>query len=259
MNRMQHSATSFFVLTACAVLSASTGCATQRPAAVPVANDAAVAFQSQNYERAIRLTTPATTESDRLIRGMAELEIGEAARGESTLRPLLRSRDTAVRGRAEAALGLHARASGDHTKAAELLTRAAEHLAGTDRVWAAQYATESHRAIGQHAQADRLVSIAAPLGRTASHPSASVRPGGFAIQFGSFSTESRATRHLQAVTLLTRSEGLPQPRIERVQRGGRTLYAVRTGQFPTTEDASIAARSLPTETTVVRLPTDRGT
>ncbi|MGP1272622.1 MAG: SPOR domain-containing protein [Phycisphaerales bacterium] len=210
------------------------------------------AYRAGEYQRAEDLARRATppSESSRLVQGLAEQQLGKAGEAERTLSPLLSSRDRRVRGTAMATLGLIEQQRGDHERAARMLTDASDLLTGTDRVWAAHYAAVSHRATGNTAEAAALERVAGPA---AAANAASLTAGGYTIQFGSFSTEARAARHQQAVTLLLRREGLPAPTVQPVQRGSRTLFAVRSGRFDSRQAATLAAAALPTETAVVGL------
>ncbi len=217
------------------------GCATSPTPVVTSSSDYKRAYRSGDYAGAAALASraPAGDTHARLVEGMARAELGQHDRAVSLLNPLIRSSDPEVRGRAAATLGLIAQERGDHAEASRLLGIASDSLAGSDGVWAARYALRA-----------RDSATSEPSQRTHSVGSAS-QPGAYQIQFGSFSTQARAQRHAQAVSRLTRSSGLDTPRIETVQRGARTLYAVRTGPFASRSAATSAASRLDTETAVV--------
>ncbi len=200
------------------------------------------AFRSKNYAEAARLASqaPSRDETARLIEGMARAELNEDTRATSLLRPLLRASDPAIRGRAAATLGLIEHRRGNHAEAAELLDIAAGALDGADGVWAERYATTARG--GSPGTSRTGGSLA----------SAANAAGGYEIQFGSFSTQARAQRHAQAVSRMTQSTGLSSPRIETVQLGARTLYAVRAGSFGSRSAALEVASRLETDTAVVR-------
>ena len=200
------------------------------------------AFRNGDYRDAARLAsqTPRRDERARLIEGMARAELGETERSMALLRPLLRSSDDPIRGRAAATLGLIEQSRGNAAESSRLLEIAADLLTGSDSDWAARYAAQS-RDSRPGAAASRPIAA-----------NAAAALGDYEIQFGSFSTQARAQRHAQAVTRLTRTTGLDAPRVESVQRGGRTLYAVRAGSFGTRSAAVDVASRLNTDTAIVR-------
>ena len=147
-----------------------TGCQSAgRPSAGPIGtaavNPAAVSFRAGDYARAEQLARTAApqSESSRLILGMSLHQQGETAEAVTQLAPLRMSRDRATRGAALATLGLIAQSNGRHDEAAPMLTQASELLVGTDRVWAAHYASISERALGNTQRADELARVAAPV------------------------------------------------------------------------------------------------
>ncbi|MEL7484441.1 MAG: SPOR domain-containing protein [Planctomycetota bacterium] len=234
---MQNRPTFLIGILSCVALLA--GCATAPSRTTPMArttSDYERAFRAEAYADAAQLASqaPRRDERARLIEGMARAELGERDRAGALLRPLLRSSDPEVRGRAAATLGIMEQASGSRTEATRLLRIAAADLSGPDAMWAERYA---NRAAG-------TPDIAFGSDGTG---------GEFQIQFGSFSTQARAQRHAQAVTRFTRSSGIASPRIETVQRGARTLFAVRAGAFGSRTAAATAAAQLNTETAVVRI------
>lgn len=219
------------------------GCSTvPPPAPLSASLDYDRAFRSGNFAEAARLAsqTPSRDAHARLVEGMARAELQQDDRAAALLRPLLRSSDPEVRGRAAATLGLVAQRQGDQSEASRLLQIAAASLSGADGVWAASYARRAREGNAAPSSSNTRGTVAA-------------QGGGYQIQFGSFSTEARAQRHAQAVSRITRSTGLDVPRIEPVQLGARTLYAVRAGSFASRSAASTAASQLDTETAVVRL------
>ncbi|MEL6497841.1 MAG: SPOR domain-containing protein [Planctomycetota bacterium] len=200
------------------------------------------AFRRGDFATAAKLASqaPRRDARARLIEGMSRAELGERDRAAVLLRPLLRSSDADIKGRAAATLGLIELAGGNRGEASRLLQLAADHLDGNDQAWALRYADQARDTIGRPEAGARSV------------PSLPSAAGDYEIQFGSFSTEARAQRHAQAVTRLTRTTGLDLPRVESVQRGGRTLYAVRVGSFGSRSAAADAASRLQTDTAVVR-------
>ncbi|MEM8756211.1 MAG: SPOR domain-containing protein [Planctomycetota bacterium] len=240
----------------CAALSGGcrTAPVTPAPAAVSQrSNDTAgyvAAFNAGDFSRAAELTDGRRHEAALLIRAMSLAQLGRQSEAEPMLRRLSQSRDSAIRARALATLGLLEHSRGRFDRAAPKLAEASRGLNGTDAVWAAHYAAKSYRAIGNIAAAAELERLASPtLSSTASGSS----DGSFAIQFGSFSSETRAKRHQQSMRLVTRRNGLPEPTVHQVERGGRTLYAVRSNGFSSADSARSAADRLRTDTTVVAL------
>jgi hypothetical protein len=225
-------------------------CAARGPIETQPARDYAVAFRSGDYAEAARIAEamPPTDVSAKLVEGMAKSQLGQDAEARALLRPLLRSSNPEIRGRAAATIGLMDRQAGKPEDSAKLLALASKSLSGTDGVWAAHYAAELYQEMGNDSAAAALAARAAPASATVSR---AVR-GDFTIQFGSFSTEARAERHRRSMALLTKDVGLPQPEVEPVSSGARTLYAVRTGRFGSKDEAASAAASLRTETVVIR-------
>jgi hypothetical protein len=232
-------------------VAAGAGCASRSGYAAAPSGSFAEAYRAGEYQQAASLAAavPAGDASAQLVRGMSLAEMGQDDQAAAVLTPLLRSRDSEIRGRAAAVLGLAARERGEKAEAAALLTIAAESLLGTDRVWAAHYAAELHKELGHTKEAAALAPIAGPAGAVLH-----VDPlGTYTIQFGSFSTEARASRHRRAMTLLAQERGLPAPTVEEVHAGARTLFAVRVGRYATKSDAVRIAADLPTETAVVKI------
>lgn len=228
------------------------GCASRAPIQRAATADHHAAFAAGDYDRASLLAAaiPAPDEATRLVEGLAYEAAGRDDEAEAQLRPLSRSATREIRGRANAGLGLIALRQGNEGEARRLLTRASRELAGSDGAWAAHYAITAG-APAETGDLGRRASAASRALATAGNPTGQM--GGYAIQFGSFSSEARAQRHAQAVSRLTRPAGVASPEISPITRGARTLFAVRSGGYATKAAASNAAASLDTDTAVVTL------
>jgi hypothetical protein len=252
---MKHaSLTALPVLAALVALAPLGGCATSASPgfAATTPTDYARAYRIGNYAEAAQAASRAPAGDDRakLVEGMSRVELGEEDRAEAILEPLLRSRIPEVRGKAAATLGLIELDRGNAAAAARLLQTAANTLEGSDGVWASHYAVRAIEATGAEQAPARLVERARGADRVVNRGSSDT---GYTIQFGSFSTQARAMRHAQSVSRLTRPNGMADPEIKPVQRGARTLYAVRSGSFSSRNAAAQVASSLNTETAVIRL------
>ncbi len=233
---------------------------------------------SESYDAAAAAAAKGSTtsrEEAALIAGLSAQALDRHNDAKRWLNPLLDSPHRGVSGRAAAALGLVAKDTRDFAGAATLLEQASRSLEGDEAARAAIYAGDCHRTLGRSADAQRnyqkardlFVSdaqvrmlVADRLGTTTaaiqpqpvtSVASSSASPrtnasmgvtrtpaSGYTVQFGAFS--SRDTAQKQASKVAYQFRGVPL-RIVTVQAAGKTLYAVRTGRYPTRAEAERAA------------------
>lgn len=236
-------------------------------------------YQSGRYSEAYDAAAAAaakgstnTREEAAVIAGLSAQALDRHSDARRWLSPLLGSPNRGVSGRAAAALGLIAKDTRDFAGAATLLEQASRSLEGDEAARAAIYAGDCHRTLGRSGDAqrcyqkarelfvsdaqvrmlvaDRLGTTTAaiqpqPVAAAAAPPRAGASMGvtrtpatGYTVQFGAFS--SKATAEQQASKVAFQHRGIPL-RIVAVQSAGRTLWAVRTGRYPTRPEAERAA------------------
>jgi hypothetical protein len=195
-------------------------------------------------------------------RERAALIAGLSAQAERWLKPLVTVSDPAVQGGAAAALGLMASDATRHEEAARLLELASRRLKGDDAARAAMYAGDSLKALSRDADAkaswerardlvvrdaslrmiinDRLAGQG-PLPLKPGPVTGRARPelGRFSVQAGAFQSLRDAQRRAEQVAAFGATRV-----VERTDRTGRTLFAVRVGQFPTSQSARDVARQI---------------
>lgn len=265
------------VLAAMLAASALSGCASMG-SSKEKPRDYVTLYQTGEYAAAFDAASKAATslrgwdtEKASLIAGLSAHALDKNAEADRWLRPLLQSRDRTVLGKASATLGIIAQERREHDKAAELLTKAAENLAGDESARASLYAGDSLTALGRHDEALKAYTTAlskihadsnlrAMIGqRLSAKPAARVAqasPGitsgtrsgagyglstprglsGFSVQAGAFSNVNTANSEARRLSPLAPVRVVP------IQKNGATLFAVRLGGFTTRSAAEILRR-----------------
>jgi predicted negative regulator of RcsB-dependent stress response len=197
-----------------------------------------------------------------LIAGLSARSLDRISDAERWLRPLLTNADPTIQGRAAAAMGLMASDAGRHEEAARLLDQASRKLRGDDAARAAMYAGDSQWTLNRSADAraswtrarelvvqdgalraiinDRL-SGQAPQPLKPGPITGAPRPGAgrFTIQAGAY----QSIRDAQARANQLSNFGATRV-VERFDRTGKRLFAVRVGQFPSADAARQVARQI---------------
>lgn len=189
----------------------------------------------------------------------AALEPPRESDAERWLKPLVENQDTRVSGVASATLGMFAQRKSNHTKAVDLLTNSVNKLVGEDQARAAMFCGDSLVALGKSSEARAMYdrAAAAPVSdrllkqqidaRVASSKNASPTPDGsgtFTVQLGAFGDFQRAMAESARLQPKTQAAGLPNPRVVRTSKDGKTLYVVRVGRFPTRAEGDAARNKL---------------
>jgi tetratricopeptide (TPR) repeat protein len=214
--------------------------------------DYAEAYQQGRFKEAERAAALAANQPGeagrraRLVEGLAAHARGDYVQAELRLEPLASVSEDDIAGPAAATLGLIAAERGQHERAADFLTKAADHLTGDDEVRARVHAAMAYEALGRGEQAAlqrRLAmrDMGSPnrLGRSA------YQDGSYAIQLGAFSSRARAAKMVEMSRKLARANGLGEPRITRsIGSGGETLYLVHIGRFGSLAQAERVQRGL---------------
>lgn len=197
-----------------------------------------------------------------LIAGLSARALDRNADAERWLRPLLSNSDPTIQGRAAAAMGLMASDAGRNEEAARLLDQASRKLKGDDAARAAMYCGDSQWTLNRAADArtswtrarelvvqdgalraiinDRLSGQAPPPLKPGPITGAP-KPGAgkYTIQAGAY----QSIRDAQARANQLSNFGATRV-IDRYDRNGKHLFAVRVGQFPTADAARQVARQI---------------
>lgn len=197
-----------------------------------------------------------------LIAGLSARSLDRNADAERWLRPLLSNSDPTIQGRAAAAMGLMASDAGRQEEAARLLDQASRKLKGDDAARAAMYCGDSQWTLNRAADArtswtrardlvvqdgglraiinDRLAGQApAPLKPGPITGPAKPGAGKYTIQAGAYQSirDAQSRAHQLSNFGATRV-------IDRYDRNGKHLFAVRVGQYPTADAARQVARQI---------------
>lgn len=183
----------------------------------------------------------ADREEAALTAGLSAYAINQDDEARRWLSPLTVSRNREVRGKAGATLGLISQRRNEHTRAAELLTRASTDLDGDDSARASLQAGHSLTALGRHIEASQQYRRATGSAQSAGLQ-ATVRPytepGPFVVQLGVFGSKANADRTASQAAARSRKAGFGSPKVAAVTDSqGRTGYAVRVGVFPSRQAA----------------------
>jgi len=220
-----------------------------------------------------------------LVAGLAAYALQKPAVAITYLRPLISNNDRQVSGRASWTLGQIEAERGNHADAAKYLISAAANLDGDDAARASALAGDCYARLNMAEQAkdqyskaqttatdpalvsmlqQRLaggtvpaisrpgtggVPLAVPTGSTPK-PTAT---GGFTVQLGAFERQEAATRLAQSALKSADRANAPAPQVVAITAaGGRTLYAVRVGDYLTREAAQAVLTRLGGKGAIVR-------
>jgi tetratricopeptide (TPR) repeat protein len=228
------------------------------------AGEAVKMYEAGNYAEALReaetvhekTRNGSTSEQAALVAGLSSYELGRYDDAEKWLRPLTRSTDRNISGRALAATGLIGVRRDRFSTAAIDLTAAGRRLQGNDAAQANFYAGECHALLGNlHRARSAYVSAL----RSADDPElrqkiASRQSGGeYSLQFGAFSNKANADQALAAAARRASAAGLDAPRlVSTPDVSGRTIHLVQLGRFKTRNEAITARSKLGGEAAVVQ-------
>lgn len=219
---------------------------------------------AEAYQAALQAQTEGSSvqkEQAALIAGLSAAALGKNDEAEKILRPLLKSGDQTVSGKAAAQLGLIAYGQDRHAEASELLTEASNKLTGDEAARASLYAGDALRAQGRSSEArasyeraqsqvqddstlkvlisDRLAAV------SGTQPTGT---GQYTVQLGAFSSFQRAQVQADRYRTRAQSAGYATPRIVQTANAkGVKVYAVRVGRFTKRSEAEAVQRSLGAE------------
>lgn len=197
-----------------------------------------------------------------LIAGLSARALDRNADAERWLRPLLSNSDPTIQGRAAAAMGLMASDAGRQEEAARLLDQASRKLKGDDAARAAMYCGDSQWTLNRAADARTSWTRARDLvvqdgglraiinDRLSGHPPQPLRAGPitgkpkpgagrYTIQAGAY----QSIRDAQARANQLTNFGATRV-VERFDRNGKHLFAVRVGQYPSSDAARQVAKQI---------------
>lgn len=203
-------------------------------------------------------------EQAQLIAGLSAAALNKNSEAEGLLRPLLKSQDQIIAGKAGSQLGLIAAESGRNAEAAQLLTDAMGKLKGDEAARAALYAGDAYRAQQDTAQATAMYEKARGLvvNDQSLHVMISDRmasvtgqqlgagTGKFTVSLGSFNTYQRAQAQADRYRGRAQTANLATPRIVQVTVNGKQLYGVRVGRFADRAGAEKAKQALGPEAAI---------
>lgn len=188
-------------------------------------------------------------EKDRanLIAGLSAAQLSENSEATRYLSPLTGHSDPEIAGRATAGMGLVARNQGEKAKGASLMSEGAKKLTGDTAAKAHLGAGDTYAEIGAKDQAMAEYRAGAGVAqRPDLKASLQERLEGkrYTVQVGAFSSRSNADRKAGEVRSKAESLGLGAPRIQSGSANGKTSYMVQIGNYPTRQDAKLAAMKM---------------
>jgi len=222
-------------------------------------------YENRQYADAYKAAMEAQTEGSSVQREQAALIAGLSAaalnkndEAERILRPLTKSNDQTVSGKASAQVGLIAYEGNRHSEASELLTDASNKLSGDEGARASLYAGDALRAQGRTSDAKAMYEKAqtqvqndSTLKVLISDRIAAVTglsnagTGGFTVQLGAFSSFQRAQVQADRYRARAQAAGLATPRIVQTKNSaGAQVYAVRVDRFASRQAADAARAKL---------------
>ncbi|MFO0861762.1 MAG: SPOR domain-containing protein [Phycisphaerales bacterium] len=222
---------------------------------------------AEAYDAALQAQTEGSSvqkEQAALIAGLSAAALQKNAEAEKILRPLLKSGDQTVSGKAGAQLGLIAYEQSRYAEASELLTEAATKLTGDEAARALLYAGDALRAQGRTSEArasyekaqaqlqnDSTLKVLISDRLAAVSGNQSVGSGQFTVQLGAFSSWQRAQVQADRYRARAQAAGLASPRIvQTANQQGTKVYAVRVGRFTTKGAAETVQKSMGPEAKV---------
>lgn len=199
-----------------------------------------------------------------LIAGLSARSLDRNADADRWLRPLITNSDPTIQGRAAAAVGLLSSDANKHEEAARLLELASRRLKGDDAARASMYAGDSLRALNRTQEskaawqrAKELVEKDASLrmiinDRLAGQGPPPLKPGpitgkptpgagDFTVQAGAYGSLRDAQRRANQLTNFGTTRV-----VERTDKSGNKLFAVRVGQYSTQQAARDVAKQIGT-------------
>lgn len=244
---------------ALALMMTWTGCQSSRPKAL---DEARTLFEMGDYEDSLRVaeashlrTAGAYKEEAAFIAGMSEYELKRYDNAKAWLRPLVRSSDKDISGRASATLGLVAAAQGQYTTAALDLMSAGRKLTGDEGARALLMAGDCYRLLGRLDAANLAYSTGRGMAQSAKLKetlASRLENSAYTVQFGAFSSYANATRALDGARSRAAAQGLPTPAIvSSSDVTGQSLYLVQSGRYDTKEKAAAARVRLGGDVVVV--------
>lgn len=179
-----------------------------------------------------------------LVAGMSAFELKRYDDAEHWLRPLARSSDREIAGRATATIGLVSVARGNYALAAIDLSSAGRQLTGQESARAHFFAGECYTLVGRLDAAQRSYALArgaAGSSDLAGRAGDRMVSGPYSVQFGAFTVYGNAESAASGARSRARGVGLEAPRIISTSDvNGRTLYLVHQGRYATKGEADIA-------------------
>lgn len=214
-----------------------------------------------DYEQAYReagrahLASHERDERAALVAGLSANEMGYDSSAQNWLKPLKKSHNREIAGRASAALGLQSVKHDDFANAAIEFTRAGRLLRGEEAARANFFAGESHRQLGHHSSARLMYQLARGGARSdASERQAVSRlgPSDFTVQLGVFRQHANASQTAVSNSARASRLGLGEPQIvTSTDLASGVLYLVHLGRFTTEREADVARVRMGTEALVV--------
>jgi len=219
---------------------------------------------AEAYKAALEAETSGSSvqkEQAALIAGLSAAALDKYDESDKILRPLIKSGDQTVSGKAEAQVGLNAYKQDRHAEASELLTDAATKLTGDEAARASMYAGDALRAQGRTSEAkasyeraqgqvqgDSTLKVLISDRLAAVSGTQTTGTGQFTVQLGAFSSWQRAQVQADRYRARAQSAGLASPRIvQTTNQQGVKVYAVRVGRFANRSAAENVQRNLGSE------------
>ena len=224
-----------------------------------------------------------------LVAGLSAYALGKQTVASSYMRPLTASGDKQVAGRANWTLGQIEAERGNHVEASKYLVKAGEELDADDSARAYLLAGDCYWRLKMQTQAKELyekagmravdpgvkstvdarlagrappaiskpgtggVPINANTGTAKSGAGKATRGGPFTVQLGAFEKiESAQTLASQSLATATKVNAPSPTVVATTTADGRTLYAVRVGEYQTREAAQTMLTRLGSKGTVIR-------
>jgi septal ring-binding cell division protein DamX len=179
-----------------------------------------------------------------LIAGLSAAQLGENPEASRLLSPLTTHSDPEIAGRAIAGTGLVARNQGDKARGASLMSDGAKKVTGDMAAKGHMAAGDTYAEIGARDQAMAEYRAGAAVAqRPDLKSSLQERLEGkrYTVQVGAFASRANADRKAGEVRSKAESLGLGAPKVQTGTASGKTSYLVQIGNYPTRQDAKLAA------------------